>query len=206
MSVISLHVNDSALTWPARKAQIFVLSAKPCWWANFVQASGTLSVLHDLEKRPIISENVNISTQETRVQYKPHGVIFLLYWIWFLNSFLGKSSGCNFPLASYMDNIFTSPIRFAASFTFTAEHIMPCIVKSYVLGETSAPDCKLEAGVGLCRSAVCDMKQVLWIGSVTCILIGFKPTTFSFPETLLCESHRSFTHSLILCFIDSLIH
>lgn len=149
-----------------------------------------------------------LTFQHRRGEYSAnqHGVIFLLYWVWFLNSFLGRSSGCNFPLASYMDNIFTSPIRLAASFTLTAEHIIPCIMKSYVLGETAPPDCKLEAGAGLCRSAVGDVKQVLSICSVTCILIGFKPTTFSFHEALLCESRRSFTHALILCFIDSFIH
>lgn len=102
-----------------------------------------------------------LTFQPRKGQYgtNQHRVICLLYWIWFLNSFLGKSSGCHFPLASYADNIFTSPIRFASSFPFTAEHIMPCIIESHVLVATSAPDSNLEAGAGLCYAAVYDMKQ-----------------------------------------------
>lgn len=55
-----------------------------------------------------------------------------------------------------MDNIFISPIHFAFSFTFPAEHIMPCIMELYVSGATFAQDWKLQAEAGLCCSAIYD--------------------------------------------------
>lgn len=65
------------------------------------QFLNTLSVLSGLKKKKkklIISENVNVSTQERMVSYQPTRLIFPLCWVWFLNSFLGKSSAVIFLL------------------------------------------------------------------------------------------------------------
>lgn len=64
------------------------------------QFLNTLSVLSGLEKKKklIISENVNVSTQERMVSSQPTRLIFPLCWVWFRNSFLGKSSAVIFLL------------------------------------------------------------------------------------------------------------
>lgn len=137
-------------------------------------------MFHDLEKRPIISENVKVSTQERTVRYKPtrSHLSFVLdlvseFFSWERTLALIPPP----PLPTiYVDNISTSPVPFAFSFTFTAEHILPCIMESYVSGAAFTPHYKPEAEIGLsldlCHN--CELLQsILWL-----ILIISKPTTF----------------------------
>lgn len=79
------------------------------------------------KERPIISENVNVSTQEMMVSSQPTGLIFPLSWIWFLTSFLGKSSAVIFLLPAKEITSLHPPVHCAFSSTFPERHTVPCI-------------------------------------------------------------------------------
>lgn len=150
------------------------------------RASGTLSVLHDLEKRPIISENVNVSTQERTVRYKLTGshLSFVLDLV--SEFFLGKSSGCNFPPwpATWITSSRPPPPP-VSSFTFTAEHTVPYITAVSCARGSLCPDCNCQ------EQGHVALLFMTWHQELSQKVLhhsnNIQANNFLFPETLLVE-------------------
>lgn len=119
------------------------------------QFLNTLSVLSGLEKKKkkklIISENVNVSTQERMVSSQPTRLIFPLCWVWFRNSFLGKSSAVIFLLpAKWITSL--HPLSTSPSLLHFQKKNTQCLVFG-ILNTSDRHFTRLEGLPMLCRRA-----------------------------------------------------